>query len=105
MRSESVLADISGRFAQKRRHVIACRDMRRADVRPIEPVADSADRLHLDALRKPRLATYEKGEPRAERIREGLRVRGQQDSRISVCASEEHRPVEGHDRLPRAGRA
>src|SRR5690606_24279702 len=82
----------------------------RSDLRPpqvllVEPLCDGTHRVHLKALGKSRLVADEPPELGSQSVGQGLGERGQQYSALRVLPGQEHRAMQGYDRLSGAGGA
>ena len=60
----------------------------------IQPLADGIEGMHLQAFGKARFVADESPQTRAQRVRERLGKRGQQNSAVRIGAREKHGPMQ-----------
>lgn len=104
VRAELVARHFPGCGLERCGDVLARGEPGRAEMRLEEAQADGVDGVNLETLGQTRVVVDQPTELRAQRVRQNLGERGEQNPRLGIGAGQEHRAMEGHHGLPGAGR-
>ena len=104
VRAEPVALDAGRGTVEQGPDVLVAGEIEGAGAGRVEPPADAAHGVHLEALGDLRLVADQTREPHAQGGGQRVGERRQQHAALGVRAGEMHGPVEGHDGLAGAGR-